>query len=133
MGMFDKDKEIGLVLTRAFARGEHFILLSTSITREDFPTKYGPSPQATLRVRNMQTRQEFEVTTLASAIVSKVREADPEDFPAIVFWTEAPTTRTQDGTATVLQYVGPLGGPRAVADHDADPGRESGDPGPGAS
>lgn len=110
MGMFDKDKEIGLILQRAFTQGEHFIVWDAQITREDFPTDLGPAVQATLTVSKSEAPQErFEVTTLASAITAKVREADPEDFPARVFWTEAPSRYKHGGQtqmAAVLQFVG---------------------------
>lgn len=110
MGMFDKDKEIGLILQSTFNQGEHFILWGAEVTREDFPTEIGPSPQVTLQVSKVeQPRERFEVTTLASAVVAKVREADPgEDFPARVFWTEAWSKRWSR-QATVLQFVGPYG------------------------
>lgn len=109
MGMFDKDKEIGLLLTRPFQQGEQFILWNAEVTREDFPTKFGPSPQATLRVSKLNLpREHMEVTTLASAIVAKVREAEHDDFPAVVFWTYAQAR--SGGDALVLQFVKPYGG-----------------------
>lgn len=109
MGMFDKDKEIGLILQSTFNQGEHFVLWGAEVTREDFPTEIGPAAQVTMEVSKAeQPREKFSVTTLASAIVAKVREADPEDFPARVFWTEAYSKRWKQN-ATVLQFVGPYG------------------------
>lgn len=112
MGMFDKDKEIGLLLTSAFAQGQQFVLWHARIDREDFPTKLGPSPRALLTVSQIidgSAGPRFDVGTLASAIVAKVREAEQDDFPAVVFWREAPSQRSSSGKATVLQFVSAWG------------------------
>lgn len=110
MGMFDKDKEIGLILQSTFPQGRQFIVWSAEIAREDFPTDLGPATQAALEVSNLdEPGHRFTVTTLASAIVAKVREAEADDFPARVFWTVARSKKfNQD--ATVLQFVGPYDG-----------------------
>lgn len=127
MGMFDKDKEIGLLLTSAFSVGQQFVLWAARVDREDFPTKLGPSPRAMLTVSQIvegRPGPRFDVGTLASAIVAKVREAEEDDFPAVVFWREAPSTRSSSGKATVLQFVSAWGNaapetrPPAVQDDD---------------
>lgn len=106
MGMFDKDKEIGLLLNNTFEQGEQFILWNAEVTRDDFPTKFGPSPQVTLTVSKLASpRDQMQVTTLAAAIVAKVREAERDDFPAVVFWRLAPADRSPTGSALVLQFV----------------------------
>ena len=109
-GMFDKDKEIGLILQSTFNQGEHFILWGAEIVREDFPTEIGPATQVGMEVSKTDApRDRFTVTTLASAIVAKVREAEEDDFPARCFWTLAPSKKWKTD-ATVLQFVGPYEG-----------------------
>lgn len=108
MGMFDKDKEIGLLLTNLFQRGEQFILWSAEVVRDDYPTDLGMATQSRLSVSRIASPGErYDVTTLASAIGAKVREAEADDFPAVVFWTQAPSR--YGGEATVLQFVKPWG------------------------
>lgn len=108
MGMFDKDKEIGLLLTGMFAEREEFILWHAGIVREDYPTKLGPAAQSELEVSRLNAPGDrFKVTTLAGAISAKVREATPDDFPVVVFWM---TVDSQyGGKATVLQFMRPWG------------------------
>lgn len=106
MGMFDKDKEVGLLLTSVVPMGKQFIVWNAGVTREDFPTKFGPSAQATLTISYPDNPGEkMDVTTLAGAIVDKVREAEDSDFPALVIWREAPAERSSTGKATVLQFL----------------------------
>jgi hypothetical protein len=133
MGMFDKDKEVGLLLTSAFDQGEQFVMYDARIDREDFPTKFGPQPRAMMTVAkivNGKPGPRFEVNTVASAIVSKVREAESDDFPAVVMWRKVPSDRSSSGEALVLQLVAAWGAaadnpptapmiPEGVA-HDAD-------------
>jgi hypothetical protein len=110
MGMFDKDKEIGLILTSVFQQGEQFILWGAHVDREDFPTKFGPSPRAALSVSKPDNpAQRLEVTTVASAIVAKVREAEPTDFPALVMWRTVQADRSPSGQAVVLQFLATYG------------------------
>lgn len=112
MGMFDKDKEIGLLLTSTFNQGEQFVLWDAKVDREDFPTRLGPTPRAMLtcsQIVNGRPGQRMEVSTVAGAIVAKVREAEQDDFPAVVFWRKAPSTRSATGEATVLQFVSAWG------------------------
>lgn len=113
MGMFDKDKEIGLILTSVFQQGEQFIIWDARIDREDFPTRYGPSPRAAMTVSKPDNPgQRLEITTVASAIVSKVREAEPTDFPALVMWRIVDSDRSGSGKATVLQFLAAWGADR---------------------
>ena len=117
MGMFDKDKEIGLILQNTIPQGKQFIVFSAEIVREDFPTKLGPATQSQFEVAYPETPNDrMTVTTLAGAIANKVREAEPDDFPAVVFWTSVPVAT---GMATVLQFVGPWGGGKRAAFRDA--------------
>jgi hypothetical protein len=112
MGMFDKDKEIGLLLTSAFNQGEQFVLWNAYIDREDFPTQYGPVPRASLdvsKIDNQRAGQKFTVNSVASAVVAKVRDAERDDFPAVVFWRKAPSARSSSGEALVLQFVSAWG------------------------
>jgi|KBSMisStaDraftv2_1062788.scaffolds.fasta_scaffold01564_6 hypothetical protein len=111
MGMFDKDKEIGLILTSHMAEREEFILWDASILRDDFPTTLGHASQVGLEVSRMTgPRERFTVTTLASAIAAKVREAEVTDFPAVVYWAGIYSDKWQR-KVTVLQFVRPYTGP----------------------
>jgi hypothetical protein len=121
MGMFDKDKEVGILLTRYIEKREEFILWDARITREDFPTDLGPTPQTALTIsRKGDPGTKTVVTTLASAIAAKVREAESGDLPAVVFWTTAPSR--YGGDATVLQFVRPHGTTQDNPHVDNDPG-----------
>lgn len=108
MGMFAKDKEIGLILQKYVPKRAEFVLWDAEVTREDFPTDLGPAAQATLAIssltRDPEGTNKTLVTTLASAIVDKVREATREDFPAVVYWTTV-TSAKFGREATVLQFV----------------------------
>lgn len=119
MGMFDKDKEIGLILTTWIDPREEFIIHGASVIREDFPTELGPTPQVEMEVSKVQApRTTYKVTTLASAIVAKVREAEGDDFPAVVMWFKTPSRYGQD--AQVLQFVRPW---NAAVDRRPVPGQ----------
>lgn len=108
MGMFDKDKEMGLILTDWIDSRQEFVLHNARIVREDFPTSIGPATQTELEVSRMGEGDRYRVTTLASAIAEKVKEADPSDFPAVVWWMQVQSSRFPDRQATVLQFVRPL-------------------------
>lgn len=108
MGMFDKDKEIGTVITSLFTMGEPFILFAARIKREDFPTDIGPAVQTELRVAKRENPTDtFIVTTLASAIATKVREAEPGDFPAVVCLNRVDSKKYAGRQALVLQFLKP--------------------------
>jgi len=108
MGMFDKDKEIGLIITNFVQIGEEFVIWGGRITHEAFPTSLGPAVQAELDVSKLRSPGErYKVTTLASAITSKVREASSDDFPAIVQLDRVATKWGKD--ALVMRYLKPFG------------------------
>lgn len=109
MGMFDKDKEIGTIITSFVQNGEPFILWDARIVREDFPTKLGLATQCRLSASKLASPGDrYDTTTLASAIAAKVREAEPGDFPAVVQLAEVPSP-TYGGMALVLQFLKPYG------------------------
>jgi hypothetical protein len=107
MGMFDKDKEIGLALTREFANNEEFALYGVSVQENAVQTDFGWAAKTTLTVARLDTNArpgpQFQVTTLGGAIADKAREADADDFPCVVKWITVPSKAGQD--ATVLQWV----------------------------
>jgi hypothetical protein len=104
--MFDKDKEIGLIVDRFIGLNTEFILWDARIIREDFPTELGPAVQSQLIVSKMDNPNErYETTSLASAIAAKVREADVTDFPAVVQLNKVASKYGND--ALVIQFVKP--------------------------
>lgn len=108
MGMFDKDKEIGLIITRYVDIGEEFILWDARIIREDFPTKLGLAVQSELVVSKLATPAEkYTTTTLASAIGAKVKEAEKDDFPAVC--SLAMVDSRFGDQALVVQFLKPFG------------------------
>jgi hypothetical protein len=103
MGMFDKDKEFGQNLINEVPKDEKFILWKATIDEETVDTQYGDARKTRLIIsRKDDPGEKFEVTTLASAIADKAQDAVPEDFPAIVYWTEVDSNF--GGKATVLQF-----------------------------
>lgn len=108
MGMFDKDKEIGLILTNEFERGQEFILHNAVVDAEPVKTDIGDARKTRLTVSKMDApRDTYEVTTLGSAIADKAEEAEDSDFPAVVKWLQVSGRFGND--ATVLQFVKPYG------------------------
>lgn len=111
MGMFDKDKEIGVILQNWVKDGSPFILWDARIIREDFPTALGNAVQSELTVSKLDAPgDEYRVTTLASAIAAKVRESEPSDFPAVVQTAHVDSKWGRD--ALVLSYLKPYTGRR---------------------
>lgn len=109
MGMFDKDKEIGLILTNEFQQGEEFVLHGVSVDAEPVQTSIGPARKTRLMVERLDgNHREYEVTTLGSAIADKAEQAEPSDFPAVVKWLQVKSNFGND--ATVLQFVRPYEG-----------------------
>lgn len=107
MGMFDKDKQYGMRLDGEFAIGEHFILYGVEIPNDTIETDFGAAEYVKMRVSKLKdTEHRYEVQTLASAIVDKCKDADSNDFPAIVKLDRV-KGRYRDNTL-VLQFVSPL-------------------------
>lgn len=108
MGMFDKDKEIGIILQNWIPKETPFILWDARIIREDFPTTLGNAVQVGMTVSRMDDPSErYEVTTLASAIAGKVREAEAGDFPAVVQTAYVDSKYGRE--ALVLSFLKPYG------------------------
>lgn len=106
MGMFDKDKEIGRDLTTAFAEKEEFVLLGVEVEPESVKTDFGMADKSKLTVRPLNGGEPFEVTSLGGAIAAKCKEAEPDDFPAVVCWLVV-TSKAYGKDATVLQFIRP--------------------------
>lgn len=106
MSMFDKDKEIGRNLTTVFSAQEEFVLLGVRVEEEKVKTDLGMADKSTLRVRRMNSNEEFDVTSLGKAIANKCKEAEDSDFPAVVCWLTVPS-KTYQSNATVLQFIRP--------------------------
>lgn len=106
MGMFDKDKAIGLVLHELVPQGEEFTIWGARVLDEKVNTRFGLTENAELEITRKGDRDRMKVTTLASAIVGKVKEAEASDFPAVVIWTKVNTTAQED--VTVLRFIRPL-------------------------
>lgn len=107
--MFDKDKEYGNRIDAAFLLGEPFVLLGARKTGETITTDLGPADVAELLVQRMDSAgravgAEFTCSTIASAIIGKIEDAEDADFPAVVELrrVESAKYRTR---ALVLQFV----------------------------
>ena len=109
MGMFDKDKEIGNQLDQAIELGQQFILLSVEVEAKPIKTDIGDATKTRLKVCKLAADGQtplgvpFEVSTLASAIADKAKEASPEDFPCIVELRRVATKR--GNPALVTQWI----------------------------
>lgn len=119
-GMFAKDKAIGLVLTEMVPQGEEFTLWGARVLDGTVPTRYGNAESAELEITRKGDREHMKVTTLGSAIVDKVKEAIPEDFPAVVMWTRVNTSAGQE-QVLVLRFIRPLNAERTVAEEPTPP------------
>lgn len=111
MGMFDKDKEFGNRLDSAFQLGTPFILHGAKMTDRTIETRFGDAPVAELLVQrlgadSMPDGPEFTCSTVATAIVEKVKAADDGDFPAVVELRQEHSAKWRT-TALVLQFVAP--------------------------
>lgn len=112
MGMFDKDREMGNNLANAYALNTPFVLVDARMSGETVPTRYGdaePAELVTMRLGadGFVTGGEIVCRTVASAIVAKVAEAEPGDFPAVVELQRVPSKRARSGHALVLQFIAP--------------------------
>lgn len=115
MGMWDKDKQYGNNAEQALGIATPFVILGAQILPDKIPTRLGEADVAELHVQRIgrdgfAEGSSFDVTSVASAVVAKVQEADDGDFPAVV---ELRRVRSrQYGTAAlVLQFVSPYYGP----------------------
>lgn len=114
MGMFDKDKQFGNRLDTMFPLGTPFALFGAELTGETITTKLGESEVAAVRVARLDGSATnaippvLEARTIASAIVDKVRDAEPDDFPALVELRRVPSS--YGTSALVLQFLAPYTG-----------------------
>lgn len=116
MGMFDKDKEIGLQVTEVFATQEEFILWAVSVEPQAVQTDYGMADRTTMTVSKLSDPLEkFDVNTLGGAIADKAKEANPDEFPAVVYWLTVPSKNAARSDATVLRFVREYAPPRQGA------------------
>jgi hypothetical protein len=105
MGMFTKDKEIGRELVTAFAEREEFILHSVRVEPEAVQTDFGMADKSILTVSKVgDSNNTFEVTSLAGAIADKCKQADENEFPAIVCWLTV-QSKKHGKSATVIQFI----------------------------
>lgn len=105
-GMFGKDKEIGAQLQTTIDRGKQFVLWGASVEPEAVKTDLGMADKTTLVVSFLaQPQRKFEVGSLSGAISEKAKDADPADFPCIVYWTKVESKRFPGTEAVVLQWV----------------------------
>lgn len=113
-GAFGKDKLYGNRLDQAFAIGEHFVMLAARISDDVIETELGPANPARIVVQKVNDNDEgtgrpFVVTTLASAIVEKVKAIEDGELPALVELREVDSRFKRNGVPTkalVIQYVG---------------------------
>ncbi len=118
MGMFDKDKEYGNRLDSAFGTGTPFLLLGAELPGKTVETRFGDAEVAELLVARLangyQDGSEFVCTTVATAIVNKVRDAETDDFPAVVELRRERSAKW-GRDALVLQFVSPYHGERGAS------------------
>lgn len=108
-GAFGKDKLYGNRLDQAFALGEHFVMLAARISDDVIETELGPANPARIVVQKVNENDAaigtpFVTTTLASAIVDKVKALEPGELPALVELRSVPSRFGRP--ALVIQYVG---------------------------
>lgn len=135
MGMFDKDKEIGVDLTSKVAEGVEFILWAAKVDEATVSTRLGAARKTRLLVSSSDKPGDLrELVTLASAIADAAAGADAGDFPAVVFWTKVDTKA--GNTAVVLRFVRAFGETdreaRLVAEVRSSRRRDAGQPATGA-
>ena len=118
MGAFDRDKQFGNRLDLAFAVNVPFALVDVTFTGETIETDTREAEQVTLTVARLTASPEggyiaapaFQSTTIAQAIVDKLRDIDDDELPCVVELRKVPSKRSRTGEALVLQYVGPWTG-----------------------
>jgi len=117
MGMFDRDKEFGNRIDDQYGIGVPFVLLGVNFPGRTISTKLGDSEIVellTMRIGDdgFVTGSEIVCSSIASAIVEKCREADDDDFPAVVELRRVTSTKHgRSVSALVLQYVAPYAAP----------------------
>lgn len=109
MGMFDKDKEIGQIMEQVFQEREEFVLWAATVAPDPVPTEIGDAEKTVLSVSRLsaegrQVGERFDVNTLASAVAGKAKDAEPDDFPAVVTWLRV-HSKAYNTQATVLSFV----------------------------
>lgn len=105
--MFDKDKELGLRLDELVPQGQEFILWSARVLDNQVQTRFGMTDNAELVLTRKGDRDRMTVTTVASAIVAKVKEQEEGDLPAICCWLKVNTSAQEN--VTVLRFLKPYG------------------------
>lgn len=109
-GAFGKDKQYGNRLDQSFAIGERLWLLAGKVSDEVIETELGDANPARLLVQRVNEADQpigkpFAVTTLASAIVEKVKLLTDDELPALVELRKVMSSKFKT-EALVLQYVG---------------------------
>lgn len=104
MGMFDKDKEIGRQMTDVFPPRTEFILWAVQVQENAVVTDFGPADKTEMTVSKTEDpNRKFTVNSLGGAIADKAKQADPDEFPAVVEWFQVNSKFSN--RATVLQFV----------------------------
>lgn len=111
---WQKDVEIGNILGQTFdpsGEGSTFLLIAGKITGEKITTKYGEVDQAKMLVRKVDANLQpigpaFEVSTVESAIVSKIAALQEDDVPALVRYHTVASKQRGGEEAKVLTYLG---------------------------
>lgn len=128
MGMFAKDKQFGRRLDTTVGLNNPFVLLDAYLTGDNIPTVHGDAAVARLSVCRITGEHPDPATgemvptlsrpldcyTVASAIVDKIKDAEPDDFPAIVELDRV-TSRNYDRDALVVVFLAPHTGPAPAA------------------
>lgn len=110
MGMFDKDKMYGgTPLEEWIQKDTDFILYDAWIETEDFPLDDGKTATKTcLAVATTeQPNNVVKVSTLGGVTAEKVKDAEPDDFPAICQFQEVPASTAGWSNAKVVKFVRP--------------------------
>jgi hypothetical protein len=111
MGAFDKDKEIGLRADIVLGLRAPFVLFAVETDGELIETKYGDAQRVFMGVAtlgpNNQPGSGLWVNTIASAVVEKLADIEPDELPAICLLARVPVTREDGRTidALTIQYV----------------------------
>ena len=107
MGMFDKDEFFQAEQLDKWAiEGQPFILWGVSVTPSEINTSIGKAFGGILEVSTLENPENRDkVSTFASAIVSRIRDAEESDFPCVVKVEQVPGSYNTD--ATILTLVEP--------------------------